>query len=176
MNKSLHTYLLTTTIILLSLYLAACGKDEKATPTAEKSVTEQTTQPAVKPETSAPVTPPPVATTEVAPEPAPKTTPVTHPAENQQTTSGQDELLALARKSGCLSCHMVDKKIVGPAWKDVAARYKDNTNARALLIEKVSKGGSGNWTDVVGNAAMPPYFPRVSKENIEKLVDFILSL
>ena len=88
----------------------------------------------------------------------------------------QDDMLSLARKSGCLACHKIDKKMVGPSWKDVAARYQGNPKAKAQLIEKVSKGGRGNWTDMVGNVAMPPYSPRVSSENIEKLVDFVLSL
>jgi cytochrome c len=70
----------------------------------------------------------------------------------------------------------VDKKIVGPAWKDVSKRYAGKADIRSQLIEKVSKGGRGNWTEVVGNVAMPPYHPRVSKENIGKLVDFVLSL
>lgn len=86
------------------------------------------------------------------------------------------ESMTLARKSGCLACHAIDKKVVGPAWQDVARRYANNADARAQLIEKVSKGGKGNWTEVIGTAAMPPYYPRVSKENIEKLVDFVLSL
>lgn len=97
-------------------------------------------------------------------------------ANNAQNGSAQTESLALARKSGCLACHAIDKKVVGPPWRDVARRYAGNPDARAQLIEKVSKGGKGNWTDVVGNVAMPPYFPRVSKDNIEKLVDFVLSL
>jgi len=93
-----------------------------------------------------------------------------------ESNSTQNDMLALAKKSGCLACHNVDKKVVGPAWRDVSKRYKGVAQARARLIEKISKGGRGNWTKVVGNAAMPPYFPRVSKENIEKLVDFVLSL
>lgn len=80
--------------------------------------------------------------------------------------------LDLAKKSGCLACHSVDKKIVGPAWKDVGAKYKGDAGAKAKLIEKVKKGGKGNW----GGAPMPPYSPRVSDENIEKLVTFVLSL
>ena len=82
--------------------------------------------------------------------------------------------LDLAKKSGCLACHSVDKKIVGPAWKDVAAKYKGDANAKATLIDKVKKGGKGNWTKVTGGAPMPPYSPRVSDENIGKLVDFIM--
>lgn len=84
--------------------------------------------------------------------------------------------LELAKKSGCLACHSVDKKIVGPAWKDVSAKYKGDAGAKAALVEKVKKGGKGNWTAVTGGAPMPPYSPRVSDENIGKLVDFVLSL
>ena len=84
--------------------------------------------------------------------------------------------LDLAKKSGCLACHSVEKKIVGPAWKDVGAKYKGDAGAKAALIEKVKKGGKGNWTAVTGGAPMPPYSPRVSDENIEKLVTFVLSL
>ncbi len=80
--------------------------------------------------------------------------------------------LDLAKKSGCLACHGIDKKIIGPAWKDIAARYKDDTGARDLLIDKVKKGGKGTW----GSSPMPPSSPRVSDANIEKLVDFILGL
>ena len=84
--------------------------------------------------------------------------------------------LELAKKSGCLACHSVEKKVVGPAWKDVAAKYKGDAGAKDRLVEKVKKGGKGNWTDVVGKAVMPPYSPRVSDENIGKLVDFVLGL
>jgi cytochrome c len=84
--------------------------------------------------------------------------------------------LELAKKSGCLACHSVDKKVVGPAWKDVAKRYRGDAGARAKLIAKVKKGGKGNWTKVTGGVPMPPYSPRVKDENIEKLVDFVLQL
>lgn len=84
--------------------------------------------------------------------------------------------LELAKKSGCLACHSVDKKIVGPAWNDVSAKYKGDAGARDALIEKVKKGGKGNWTEVTKGAPMPPYSPRVSDENIATLVDFVLGL
>ena len=84
--------------------------------------------------------------------------------------------LDLAKKSGCLACHSVEKKIVGPAWKDVSAKYKGDAEAKAQLLTKVAKGGKGNWTEVTGGAPMPPYSPRVSDADIEKLVDFVLSL
>lgn len=84
--------------------------------------------------------------------------------------------LELAKKSGCLACHSVEKKVVGPAWKDVAAKYKGDAGAKARLVAKVQKGGKGNWTEVTGGAPMPPYSPRVADADIEKLVDFILGL
>lgn len=180
MRKLLKT---SSLIIVISLFLVACGKDEKAKTATEKSESAQVTQLATEPETTdetqAPEIPQPAvsekssATITAAPESLSESTsaPVV-----QKISSNHQQMLNLARKSGCLACHNVDKKIVGPAWKDVAARYKSKTDARALLIDKVSKGGRGSWTDVVGNVAMPPYFPRVSKENIESLVDFILSL
>lgn len=84
--------------------------------------------------------------------------------------------LELAKKSGCMACHAIDKKVVGPAWKDVAARYKGDASARDALIKKVKTGGKGNWTEVTKGVPMPPYSPRVKDEDIAKLVDFVLSL
>ena len=84
--------------------------------------------------------------------------------------------LDLAKKSGCLACHSVEKKVVGPAWKDVAAKYKGDAGAKDRLIEKVKKGGKGNWTKVTGGAPMPPYSPRVKDEDIKALVEFVLGL
>ena len=85
-------------------------------------------------------------------------------------------MLALAKQSGCLACHKVERKLVGPAWSDVAQRYKNEPNIRSKLVEKVSRGGGGNWTEVTGGVRMPPYGEKVSHEDIETLVDFILSL
>jgi cytochrome c len=82
---------------------------------------------------------------------------------------------ALARKSGCLECHSVDKKVIGPAYRDVAARYKGDARARAALIEKVKKGGKGKWTQVTGGVPMPPYSALLSNPEIERLVDWVLS-
>ena len=87
-----------------------------------------------------------------------------------------EEGLELAKKSGCLACHSVEKKIVGPAWQDVSNKYKGDAGAKARLIEKIKKGGKGNWTEVTGGVPMPPYSPRVAEADIEKLVDFVLGL
>ncbi len=91
---------------------------------------------------------------------------------NQASASELD----LAKKSGCMACHSIEKKVVGPAWKDVAEKYKGNAGARDALITKVKKGGKGAWTDVTGGVPMPPYSPRVADADIETLVDFILHL
>ncbi len=80
--------------------------------------------------------------------------------------------LDLARQSGCLACHAIDDPFFGPEWRDIADRYKDTANAKAILVDKIKNGGKGNW----GNTPMPPYSPRVSDVNIEALADFILSL
>ncbi len=88
-----------------------------------------------------------------------------------------DDGKALANKSGCFACHAIDRKVLGPAWKDVAAKYaSDKAAGKTHLLNKVAKGGKGVWADAGINAAMPPYSPRVSDENIEVLVDFILGL
>lgn len=79
---------------------------------------------------------------------------------------------ALAQKNNCLMCHGVANKILGPAYKDVAAKYKGDKTAEAKLIEKVKKGGSGVW----GPMAMPPNSPQVKDEDIKTIVEWILTL
>jgi cytochrome c len=81
-----------------------------------------------------------------------------------------------AKKHGCVACHAIDKKMVGPAWNDVSARYRGDAGARDALIAKVKAGGAGNWNDITGGIAMPPNSPRVPDDAIAGLVDFILSL
>ena len=78
---------------------------------------------------------------------------------------------ALLQKSGCTACHAEDKKLVGPAYKDVAAKYKGDAGAAAKLAEKVKKGGQGVW----GQVPMPPN-TAVSDADIKTLVAYILSL
>ncbi len=78
---------------------------------------------------------------------------------------------ALAKSKNCLACHSVDKKLVGPAYKDVAAKYKGDAGAAAKLAEKIMKGGSGVW----GQIPMPPN-PQVNADEAKKLADWVLSL
>jgi cytochrome c len=86
--------------------------------------------------------------------------------------------VALTKQFGgdCMSCHTVEKKVVGPAWKDVAAKYKGDAAARDMLVTKIIKGGKGNWDKVTGGIAMTPHPTKPSKEEIGKIVDEILKL
>ena len=77
---------------------------------------------------------------------------------------------ALAQRSACMTCHAVDKKVVGPAYKDVAAKYKGDKTAEAKLIEKVKKGGGGVW----GTIPMPPN-SQVKDDDIKTLVKWVLA-
>jgi len=79
---------------------------------------------------------------------------------------------ALAQKSGCLACHSVEKKILGPAYKDVAAKYKGDKTAEAKLVAKVKAGGSGVW----GPMPMPANSPQVKDADIKTVVEWVLSL
>jgi len=82
-----------------------------------------------------------------------------------------DDGAAMAKKSGCLNCHSVEKKIVGPAYKDVAKKYKGDSDAAARLEKKVADGGSGVW----GAVPMPPNKSKVSEADIKTLVAWVLS-
>ena len=78
---------------------------------------------------------------------------------------------ALAQKSGCIACHAVDKKVIGPAYKEVAAKYKADKDAATKLAAKVKAGGQGVW----GPVPMPPN-PQVSDADIKVLVAWVMSL
>ncbi|MBP8148861.1 MAG: c-type cytochrome [Limnohabitans sp.] len=77
---------------------------------------------------------------------------------------------ALATSKNCMACHAVDKKLVGPAFKDVAAKYKADKSAADKLAAKIIKGGSGVW------GAIPmPANPQVSEADAKKLAAWVLS-
>ena len=77
----------------------------------------------------------------------------------------------LLKKNACTACHSIDKKMVGPAYKDVAAKYRGQKDAEAKLVEKVKKGGKGVW----GEVPMPPN-AAVKDEDIKTMVHYVLSL
>lgn len=77
----------------------------------------------------------------------------------------------LAQKKNCMACHAIDKKVVGPAYKDVAAKYAGQKDAVDKLSQKVIKGGSGVW----GQVPMPAN-AQVNEAEAKQLVQWILSL
>ena len=80
------------------------------------------------------------------------------------------EMDQLAKSKNCFTCHAVDKKLVGPSYKDVAAKYAGQKDAAATLAVKMRKGGVGVW----GQVPMPPN-PLVNEEESKKLADWVLS-
>ncbi len=77
----------------------------------------------------------------------------------------------LAQKALCTGCHAVDKKMVGPAYKDVAAKYKGQAGAQAALIDKVRKGSTGAW----GQIPMPPTGPdKINDADLKTVIDWVL--
>jgi len=75
----------------------------------------------------------------------------------------------LIAASDCLGCHKIDEKLVGPSYKEVAAKY--TTKDEAMLVTKIMEGGKGNW----GEVPMTPH-PMVTKEDATEMVKYILSL
>jgi cytochrome c len=76
----------------------------------------------------------------------------------------------LAKKHACFACHALDKKLVGPAYKEVAVKYRGDKGAEAKLFESVKKGSSGKW----GQVPMPPN-AAVPDADVKTLVKWILS-
>lgn len=75
-------------------------------------------------------------------------------------------------KAGCMACHAKDKKILGPSFKDIAAKYKGQANAVATLSDKVRKGGKGSF----GPIPMSPNGPdKISDADLKAAVEFILA-
>ena len=77
----------------------------------------------------------------------------------------------LAKDKNCLACHAADKKLVGPSYKDIAAKYKADKNAQAMLVKKVREGGVGVW----GQIPMPAN-PQVNEQEAQALVKWVLSM
>ncbi|WP_079435899.1 c-type cytochrome [Zoogloea sp. LCSB751] len=79
----------------------------------------------------------------------------------------------IIKKARCVACHAVDQKRVGPAYKEVAAKYKGHPEAEAMLISKVRHGGTGTW----GQIPMPPHgTDKISDADLKAAVEWILKL
>jgi cytochrome c len=77
----------------------------------------------------------------------------------------------LAQSSGCMTCHVLDRKIIGPGYKEIAAKYRNDKGAEANLVKKVKAGGSGVW----GPTPMPPN-AHVKEDDIKAIVHWMLGL
>ena len=79
----------------------------------------------------------------------------------------------LMEKSGCVSCHRIEQKLIGPSFKDVAARYRADKDALPYLLEKVRNGGEGVW----GDLPMPPNgVEKISDADLKSVVEWVLRL
>lgn len=162
---------------------------QNATPPMESAPAAVEPVPAEKAARTAPVekaqaaekkpSPPPVAAEKMAPvqaveaEPAPVHVPAeVKPEAKPVVEVSEADAMQLAKKSNCLGCHAVDKKMVGPAFRDVAAKYRGDAGAaEAHLVNVIGKGGRGVW----GVMAMPPS-PQLSEADRKILAKFVLSL
>ena len=91
-------------------------------------------------------------------------------ASGANATINDSEATQLTKKYNCAACHAVDKKLVGPAFKDVAKKYAGDKSAPQKLAQKVKTGGSGNW----GPIPMPPN--NVPDADLNALVGWVLGL
>ena len=78
--------------------------------------------------------------------------------------------LSLAKQNACMTCHAVDSHVVGPSFKAVAARYKGDKNAAAVLYQKIKMGGGGVW----GQTPMPPY-PQANDQDLHTIIQWVLA-
>ena len=77
----------------------------------------------------------------------------------------------LMEKSGCVSCHRIEQKLIGPSFRDVAAKYKSDKDALPYLLEKVRDGGEGVW----GDMPMPPNsVEKISDDDLKSVIEWVL--
>jgi cytochrome c5 len=101
-----------------------------------------------------------------APAPAPAQVAAAPAAAHAAAPAGGE----LLQKSGCVACHATDKKLVGPSYKDIAAKYGSDKDALDKLAKKVKAGGAGVW----GQIAMPPH-GHVADADIQAMVKYVLA-
>lgn len=82
---------------------------------------------------------------------------------------------ALINEQGCLACHSVDQKMIGPSFKQVAERYRGKKGSLSMLAKKIIDGGNGHWNDLTGGMMMPPH-PNLSQKQAQAIAAWVLSL
>lgn len=102
--------------------------------------------------------------------PAETETPTT-PAPDANATASNEKGLELIGGSDCMACHAIDRKVIGPAYKEVANKYPNNDATVDTLVSKIKKGGMGNW----GSVPMTPH-PDLTDADAKEMVKYILSL
>lgn len=163
------------------LSLAACqSAPEKAPQTAADQAAAAQAAAKQPAETAAPAAPAAASEpVQAAPEPAPAA-PATPeaakpkaPVAARPATISEKEALALAGKGNCLNCHKIEKRVVGPAWKDVAAKYRNDPNAVSTITAHIKSGGSFGWKFGV----MPPRGgSQLPDADVARLAGFVAGL
>jgi cytochrome c len=102
---------------------------------------------------------------------ATKTADSTATTANATPSAENEKAINLIAQSDCLTCHKVDEKTTGPAYRDVANKYQNNDATVELLAKKVIAGGKGNW----GEVPMTPH-PNLSEADAKEMVKYVLSL
>ncbi|HTV40786.1 MAG TPA: c-type cytochrome [Candidatus Sulfotelmatobacter sp.] len=92
------------------------------------------------------------------------------PAPVQATTTNQMDVVKMATMYGCLACHQPDKKVIGPAYKDVRAKYLHDPDAITKIMAQIQHGGTGKW----GAAVMPP-FTAIGDADARRLAEWIMA-
>jgi cytochrome c len=91
--------------------------------------------------------------------------------------SAAPQMPEVARKAACITCHKVEKKLIGPAFAWIAHKYKDAKEAgKKAIINQIINGGKGKWTKYTGMIIMPPYGQTTTESQRNELADFILNL
>ncbi len=152
-NPNLSDLEVTRAVVYMANAAGANFKEPEA-PKAEAKPAPQAAAPAAPAPAAAPAAAAPAQTAQAA-------------APAAAGASGEQ----LLQKSGCVACHAVDKKLVGPSYKEVAAKYGADGAALDKLVKKVKAGGAGVW----GQVPMPPH-PQVSDADVQAMVKYILSL
>jgi cytochrome c len=154
-------------IYLLTQFIVSDRKTDPAT-LAPEAVAARI-QPVARVEFGEPGAPPAVSApaTAAAPAAAPIAAAPTAGSAAPAAGASPEQLL---QKYACLACHAVDKKVIGPSYKEVAAKYATDKNALAELAKKVKSGGQGVW----GQIPMPPH-PQISDADLQTMVKYILA-
>lgn len=165
-------------LVLSLIMLYGCQPEMPAQPPVAPAPAEQVMQPAASEtaaeeempqptvaETPAQAVDAPAAETDSAPVAA-EVKPEAAPAP----AVSEADAMQLAKKNNCFACHTIDKKMVGPSFRDIAAKYRSDPGAEALLMDRIAKGGSGVW----GVMVMPPN-PKTSEADRRILARLVLS-